>query len=444
MTSNPACLIVGSGAREHALASALKRSPSDPRLAVWGSTRNPGLLRLASDYEIGSMNDAEGAVAFARRVGCDMAVIGPEAPLEAGFADALRAAGIDVVGPNKSQARIESSKQFAREMLKEANIPGSPFFQAFSSLSGLADIFKRYKGQIVLKADGLMGGKGVFVAGDHFRSEAEALHIAEKWLKEGVRFIVEEKMVGEEFSLMTLTDGVRYLHLPVVQDHKRVFPGDQGPNTGGMGSYSMPDGSLPFLTSADIKAARGLNEAVLCRLAELSGEPYRGILYGGFMAVEEGIRIVEYNARFGDPEALNLMTLVEGDFYQFCRGLARGEMVSEQISVLPEATVCKYVVPMGYPGHVAASQVLKIPPLGPSGIELYYGSIEEKEGKLYTQGSRTLGVVARAPTLSEAEIRVEEFIKTIDGGFFHRSDIGKERVIATKIRRMQEIRAHLY
>ena len=257
--------------------------------------------------------------------------------------------GIPCVGPTKELARIESSKSFARRLLAKYGIPGNPRFRIFSGLNGI-ESWLRELGGFVVKPDGLTGGKGVKVSGEHLRSIADAVVYCKEVLDEGhPSVVVEEKLDGEEFSLQSFCDGTHVVDMPVVQDHKRAHEGDTGPNTGGMGSYSCANHSLPFLSREDLGRASAINKLVAKALLEESGEPYKGILYGGFMATRDGVRLIEYNARFGDPEALNVLSLLRTDFADVCEAIIQGTLHKMRIRFEKLATVCKYVVPEGYP-----------------------------------------------------------------------------------------------
>jgi phosphoribosylamine--glycine ligase len=434
-------LIVGSGAREHAIAAALARSPQQPKLVCFSGARNPGIASLCFAYGIGSITSPAEVAAFAGKQHATMAVIGPEAPLAEGVADALWAAKVPVVGPTQSLARIESSKGFTRELLVKYKIPGNPFFQRFTSLDGIEEVFARYANRHVIKDDGLAGGKGVKVCGDHLLSPADSFAFCRELVAHGHPFVVEEKVEGEEFSLMSFCDGKTLRHMPAVQDHKRAYDGDKGPNTGGMGTYTDADHKLPFLRDADIAAAREINRRVAEALAEECGAPYKGILYGGFMATKDGVKLIEYNARFGDPESLNLLPLLETDFVEICRAMVDTKLDGCTVSFSPQASVCKYVVPDGYPDDPRKGDVVQLPAELPAGVTMYLSAVDVKDGELIATGSRTLAIVGTAATITDAEALCERVVRQIPGPFFHRADIGTAPSIARRVEHMKAVRS---
>jgi phosphoribosylamine--glycine ligase len=434
-------LIVGSGAREHAIAAALARSPQQPKLVCFSGARNPGIVALCSAYGVGSITDPAAVAGYAREQHATMAVIGPEAPLAAGVADALWAAKIPPVGPTQSIARIESSKGFARDLLAKYKIPGNPFFQRFDSLDGLEEVLARYANRHVIKDDGLAGGKGVKVCGDHLLSLEDSLAFCRELVAQGHPFVVEEKVEGEEFSLMSFCDGRTLRHMPAVQDHKRAYEGDKGPNTGGMGTYTDADHKLPFLTDADIAAAREINQRVAAALAEECGAPYQGILYGGFMATKEGVKLIEYNARFGDPESLNVLTLLESDFVAICRAMVDSTLADVSVQFSAQASVCKYVVPEGYPDNPRKGDAVLLPAELPEGAAMFLSGVDVKDNVLIATGSRTVAVVGTAATIGEAEAVCERVARQIPGPFFHRTDIGTGPAIARRVEHMKAVRS---
>jgi len=433
-------LIVGSGAREHAIAVALARSPQMPSLICFSGARNPGIAALSTAYGIGSITDPGAVVAFAHEQDATMAIIGPEAPLAEGVADALWAANIPVVGPTKSLARIESSKGFARELVAKYEIAGNPFFQRFESMHGVEDLIERYPNQHVIKDDGLAGGKGVKVCGDHLLSYHDSLAFCRELAAVHHPFVIEEKIEGEEFSLMSFCDGNTLRHMPAVQDHKRAYEGDKGPNTGGMGTYSDADHKLPFLSDEDVTTAQRINEQVATALAKECGASYQGILYGGFMATKDGVKLIEYNARFGDPECLNLLTLLETDFVTICRAIVDQTLADVRVTFAAKASVCKYVVPGGYPDNPRKGDAVVLPKDLPDGVAIFLSAVDVKDDVLIATGSRTVAVVATAATISGAEALCEAVVRQIPGPFFHRVDIGTKPLLERRVEHMKEVR----
>ncbi len=434
-------LIIGSGAREHAIAKALALSPQRPELICFSWARNPGIAELCAEYGVGSIVDAAEVTSFAQKHSATMAVVGPEAPLAAGVTDALLAVGIGVVGPTQSLARIETSKGFARELLAKYRIEGNPFFQRFDSMDGVEDVLLQYAGRHVIKDDGLAGGKGVKVCGDHLLSMADSLEFCRELAALGHPFVIEEKVEGEEFSLMSLCDGKTLRHMPAVQDHKRAYVDDKGPNTGGMGTYTDADHSLPFLDKQDISAARRINEQVAVALAKECGVPYKGVLYGGFMATKDSVKLIEYNARFGDPEALNLLTLLKTDFVEVCSAVADGTLDSVTVKFANKASVCKYVVPDGYPDAPRKGDTVVLPTNLPEDVTVFLSAVDMQGGELVATGSRTAAVVAVAETITDAEILCEKAVRHIPGPFFHREDIGTAAAVTRRVEHMKAVRA---
>ncbi|MBN1474481.1 MAG: phosphoribosylamine--glycine ligase [Syntrophaceae bacterium] len=439
----PNILLVGNGAREHAIAEAITRSPQNPRLFSFMKANNPGIASLSEKIKIGSYSDLDAITAFAKENKIDFAVIGQEDPLNNGVVDALEKIGIPAVGPTKSLARLETSKSFTRNLVNKYNILGNPQYRVFTSMDGVEVFLNKLEG-IVLKPDGLTGGKGVLVQGDHFSTKEEALELCAQILSGGSSLIVEEKFDGEEFSLQCLCDGKTVVGTPLVQDHKRRFDGDRGPNTGGMGSFSLPDHSMPFLKSSDIEAGLEITHQVAAALLKETGIPYKGVMYGGFIATKDGVKLLEYNARFGDPEAMNILPLLKTDFVEICKHIVDGTLDKLKIEFEHKATVCKYVVPKGYglpADHPdAASSKAKIEVGNVGKARLYYSSVDKKEEGLYLSSSRAIGIVGIAETLEEARNITAEGVKAIKGPVAYRADIGTDALIQKRIDHMKKIR----
>ena len=433
-------LLLGSGAREHAISRALDRSSQNPTISCLASNNNPGIQKISEFFEVGNINDPETVTSFAQQCSADLAIIGPEAPLESGVADALWSAGIPTVGPKKAHAQIETSKGFTRDLLAKYNIPGGPHYRRFDSLDGVTEFLEELGDNYVVKYDGLMGGKGVKVSGDHLHSHDEALEYCKQLVNSGGSFVIEEKLIGEEFSLMSFCDGEHLAHMPSVQDHKRAYEGDKGPNTGGMGSYSDTDHSLPFISAEDIIEAQKINEATAHALRDEFNEGYKGVLYGGFIATAEGVKLIEYNARLGDPEAMNVLPLLESDFVDICSGIVEGNLHQKDISFRNQATVCKYAVPEGYPDSPVKGEPIDVSAITDTS-QLYYASVDVKNGQLTEAGSRTVAYVGLADTLDEAEAKAETEISKVSGPLFHRTDIGTAQLIQLRINHLKSIRS---
>ena len=432
-------LVIGSGAREHAIVRALDRSHTEKEIFCLAANMNPGIAELCNELLIGNFNDSELVVSYANEIGATLAIIGPENPLAKGIADVLWANDIKVVGPKRKLAQLETSKAFTRNLLREYKIPGGPQYQTFNSLSGVTEFLKVLGENYVVKYDGLAGGKGVKVSGEHLHSHNEALAYCQELTDKDSEFVIEEKFIGEEFSLMSFCDGDTLKHMPAVQDHKRAYEGDTGPNTGGMGTYSDANHSLPFLTEDDIAEAHQINIQTAKAVKDKFGEGYQGILYGGFMATESGVKLIEYNARFGDPEAMNVLSLLESDFIEICNSIVGGTLKNVDIKFQNKATVCKYAVPEGYPNNPVKDEQIDISKIkNPDG--LFYASVDIQNGKLVEAGSRTVAVVGMANSISNAEKIAEKEMSVIAGPLFHRSDIGTDMVIQKRINHMKAIR----
>ena len=427
-------LVVGGGGREHAIAAALSRT-ADVRVFSVMAKRNPGIFRLAERTLICRETEAEKVLDFARATGTEYAVIGPEAPLEAGIVDTLESAGIACVGPSRAAARLETDKGFCRDLMARHNLPGCPRYRVCHSVEDATAFLEGYDGDLAIKPIGLTGGKGVRIMGEQVDREGAAAYI--RHLNGHV--VLEERLIGEEFTLQAFADGRNLVMMPLVQDHKRAFDGDNGPNTGGMGSYSMADHKLPFVSEQDYAKATEIMQSVVDVMAE-EGTPYKGILYGQFMNTAEGPKVIEFNARFGDPEAMNVLTLLRSDLSAIVSAIPRGDLRSATVAFSPAATVCKYIVPEGYPDNPHAGDPVTVGAIrGP--VTMYYANVEEREGGgLFTLTSRTLAFVGVGKTLAEAEGAAEEAASSVTGRVRHRRDIGTEMLLEKRCEHMRSIR----
>jgi len=431
-------LLVGSGAREVAIARKIKESSRPVSLFCLSPSINPHISVLCEKYFTVPLSENQTIAGVAKKLNIDFAIIGPENPLENGLVDTLEKEGIPSVAPKKDVARIETSKSFARNILDRCSPEKNPQRKEFSSLEGVEEFLQKLGGNYVVKYDGLMGGKGVKVSGEHLFSSEETLGYCKKIIGMGGMFLVEEKLVGEEFSLMSFCDGQNCAHMPVVQDHKRAFEGDVGPNTGGMGTYSFANHSLPFLSEKDVSDAQKTNERVAKELYRTTGTKFKGFLYGGFMATKDGIKVIEYNARLGDPEAMNVLSLLKTDFFDICNHIIGGSLKSVDVKFEPHATVCKYAVPNGYPDNPEKGFAVSIENVDAD--SLFFAAVREDKNKIIATGSRTVACVGVDKEVCGAEQKAEAGISRVVGNVFHRKDIGTAALIQKRIENMKKVR----
>lgn len=438
-------LLIGKSGRLDCIAEALFKSPRPKKLYAISEVKNPGLLeKTEGSVEKGSTENRDFISRYAKKIQPDFAIIGPEEPLAVGVADMLtEQLGIPCVGPVKSLARLEWSKSFTRELISKHNIPGNPDFRVFKSLEGVKE-YAHELGEFVVKPDGLTSGKGVKVFGEHLHSIEEALQYCESILKtEQESFLIEEKLDGEEFSFQSFCDGEHVVDSVAVQDHKRAFDGDSGPNTGGMGSYSCEDHSLPFLSEQHIQQASQINLAVAQALKSEFGPKFKGILYGGFILTRKGLKLLEYNARFGDPEVMNVLPLLKTDFIDVCEAMINGSLDELSVEFEKKATVCKYAVPKGYPDNPKENWEidLKLVPKATANLKVYYGAVDKKNINCYlTTGSRAIAFVGIGNNLQEAEQIAEKAVTSINIPLlYHRKDIGTHMLIQKRIDHINQV-----
>lgn len=427
-------LLVGGGGREHAIADALSRTGNVKIFSVMAK-QNPGIFRLAEKTLICKETEVQKVLDFAVGTCTEYAVIGPEAPLEAGIVDTLENAGIACVGPSRAAARLETDKGFCREMMARHDIAGCPAYRVCHTVDEALAFLDGNDGDLAIKPIGLTGGKGVRIMGEQVDRAGAAEYIRQL----GGHVVLEERLIGEEFTLQAFVDGKNLVPMPLVQDHKRAYDGDTGPNTGGMGSYTMPDHKLPFVNDRDYTKALAIMRSVVDVMAK-GGHPYKGILYGQFMNTAEGPKVIEFNARFGDPEAMNVLTLLKSDFSSVVEAVSEGDLRSVTVTFSPAATVCKYVVPEGYPDNPHPGDPVTITTV-PGSAKLYYANVEERgTGNLFTLTSRTLAFVGVGRTLNDAETAAEEAVSSVTGKVRHRRDIGTEALLEKRCGHMRALR----
>lgn len=423
-------LLVGGGGREHAIARAL--DDADVTLYACASNHNPGIARIAAGFETLDETHPTAVVTYATEIDATLAVIGPEAPLESGVVDALEDAGVYAFGPRETEARIETDKAFQRRFMAKHDIPGCPDFATFEEMDAACEYIDSYDGDLAVKPAGLTGGKGVRVTGDQV-TKAQA----KEYLRESEynRVVLEERLVGEEFTVQALVANGDVRVSPAVQDHKRAYEGGEGPNTGGMGSYSAAEELLPFMTAEEYDDAVSIIEQVVESL-----EGYKGTLYGQFMLTADGVRVVEFNARFGDPEAMNTLPVLETPLIDVLRAARDGEPLPE-LTFTQQATVCKYAVPAGYPTDPNAGTEVTIDEDSAGEALLFYASVDERDEGIYTTTSRAFAVVGRAEEIETAEGIAEEALSMAsEEGFHVRHDIGTPELVQQRIDHIETLR----
>ena len=412
-------LVVGGGGREHALIRKIKENPRVRTL--YALPGNGGIAQDAVCVPIAA-TDIDAMVAFAREKAIDFAVVAPDDPLALGAVDALHAAGIRCFGPEKAAARIESSKSFAKALMRAHHIPTAAWAVFDREEDALAHV-RAGRFPVVIKADGLALGKGVVIAQDLGEAEnaLRAMMREGAFGRSGRRVVVEEFLTGPEVSVLAFTDGNTVRPMVASMDHKRALDGDQGPNTGGMGVIA-PN---PFYTP-DIaeRCMREIFEPTARALREM-GCPFKGCLYFGLMLTADGPKVIEYNCRFGDPEAQAVLALLQSDLLTILEAVEDERLAEAEVRFSRDASCCVMIVSGGYPGAYAKGVPVHIDPL-PEDVCLLHSGTAEKDGGLVTAGGRVLGVVATAPTLSQAVRRAYDAAPCVrfDGAFYRR-DIGR-------------------
>jgi len=416
-------LIVGSGGREHALAWKLKQSPHVSQL--YAAPGNAGIGMIAHCLPI-KADDPTGLRDFAGRERIDLTVVGPELPLTLGIADLFRSVGLPVFGPSKAAAAIEGSKAFAKALMLKHGIPTARF-ELFTDSTSARAYASSLGAPLVVKADGLAAGKGVFVCRSLEEADrAIAVCLEEREFGEaGARVVIEEFLEGEEASCFALTDGEALVSLAAAQDHKRVFDEDQGPNTGGMGAYSP----APAVTE---QRAREIVETIMrptVHAMASEGRPYSGLLYAGLMLTKDGPKVLEFNCRFGDPETQPLLTRLDEDLFPLLLAVARGERLPARVAWKAEAAVCVVLASSGYPGEyrtglpisgINEAEALK-------DVVVFHAGTAHKNGQPVTAGGRVLGVTALGPTVNQASACAYQAVEKIHfEGMHFRRDIGRK------------------
>lgn len=410
-------LVIGSGGREHAIVEALSRSPQVEK--IYCAPGNAGIAQLAECVPLG-VEEVEALADFAENNGIDLTVVGPEAALAAGVADRFQERGLKIFGPKKAAARIESSKEFAKEIMDKYGVPTAAY-RVFDEFEPAWEYVKNRPLPAVIKYDGLAAGKGVVVALTYEEAEAALRDMLLDASFGKGRVVVEDFLEGPEFSFMCVVSGDKVYPLAIAQDHKRAFDGDKGPNTGGMGAYSP----VPFIgDEVREEALKRIIKPVAAGLVK-EGVPFTGILYGGLILTKEGPKVIEFNARFGDPETEVVLPRMKSDIYALFDAAIDGK--DFEIEWYPEAVLGVVLASEGYPGSYKKGAEIK-------GLEnvkssVYHMGTKTHDGKILTAGGRVMMVVGKGKTLAEAREQVLADIALIDcPALFHRTDIGYQAI----------------
>jgi phosphoribosylamine--glycine ligase len=416
-------MVVGSGGREHALVEALAASPLEPE--VYAAPGNPGIARIAKTADIFA-DDLISLRDHAKEYEIDLTVVGPESPLIGGVAEAFWEADLKVFGPSRAAARIEGSKIFAKELMNHAGVPTARFEAFDREAAALAHLRRHDEYPIVIKADGAAAGKGVTVA--HSREEAEEAvqaAFAGKFGMAGERILIEEYLEGREASVFVITDGQEMLPFLPAQDYKRIYDGDEGPNTGGMGAYS------PLLWMEPATYAAVLEEIIRPTIHQLAliGAPYTGLLYAGVMVTETGPKALEFNCRFGDPETQVILPRLGTDLLELMFAAEMGDIAGREVTWSADKAVCVVLASEGYPeSSSSGDEIFGLDDI-PAGVYIYHAGTEERDGRFYAAGGRVLNVVGTGPTIIEARARAYAAVEQIHfEGMQYRTDIALEAI----------------
>lgn len=434
-------LVVGSGGREHALAWALSRSPQVGQIFVapgnggteWDANPNAkGLQPLAESRNVPiAAEDIAELKAFARREKIDLTVVGPEVPLSMGIVDQFQAAGLQVFGPTQAAARLEASKAFAKDFMKQHGIPTAEY-GVFSEFEAAREFVQHFGKPVVVKADGLAAGKGVIVCDTAAEAE-DALRrilIDKEFGAAGETVVIEERLEGEEISNLMFTDGKQIVAMPTARDHKRAYDGDQGPNTGGMGAYAYTRNADDEFEIAEENYAQVTHPTI--EGLQQAGTPYTGVLYAGLMITADGPMVLEFNCRFGDPETQVILPLLQADLVDILNACIDGELTSSLVYEKYEERTAATVVlaAPGYPGsYPKRLPISGLDSITDENVIVFHAGTTQKDGQLVTNGGRVLNVTAIGKTLDEALQRAYAAIEHIHfEGMHYRKDIGRTGV----------------
>lgn len=407
-------LLIGNGAREHAIAEKLVADESI--LYTVMNRKNPGIANIAKSYVISDLISFD---KLEKYKDVDIAIVGPEGPLAHGVSDYLSDTfKIPVIGPRKICAQIETSKIFCRKLLSKYKVAGNPTFRICTTPEEIHQALE-VDSLKVIKPDGLTGGKGVKIVGEHLTTTKEAKEYATKYLNQDKQVLLEEQLIGTEFTLQAFTDGKSLSFMPLVRDYKRAYDDDKGPNTGSMGSFSQSNHLLSNILPQNIDIAKKIMHQTIRAIHQETNCYFQGIIYGQFMQTENGVYLIEYNVRFGDPEAMNVLSLMESNLVDTAFDIVNQRLTQSRFR--ESATVCIYLVPTGYPENPSKNKPLQIQNLKRS--SLFYASVYEENNVVYTTGSRALAILAEGKDVFTARDNAYSDINKITGDIRYRKDI---------------------
>ena len=419
---------MGSGGREDAISGKLV-SEGAILYSVMGH-ENPSIRTKAREYRIIQETDWQSVLKYALSIQPDLVFIGPDPVLATPLVDKLEANSIMTASPSSKAARIETDKTYMRDLMNRYSIAGNIGNWSFDSSMALEKWALKYDYEFVVKPRGLTGGKGVRVMGEHFRTREDGIKYANNLIRRDGSVLIEEKVSGEEFSLQAFCDGKTVLPMPLAQDYKRAFEGDIGPNTGGMGAITDRNHLLPFIPGTARDKALGILRDVVDRMRAES-TPFKGILYGQFMFTKSGTRLIEINARFADPEGINILTIMNDSLEDKLFRISNGNL-NVRSSFLNKATVLRYLVPKGY-GTKPEPGTIHINPVERDDVRIYYASVTGSLTDVNLSASRALAVVGISDTIPGAATKIDDYMVNLSGDFYMRKDIGTEDMLSKKI-----------
>lgn len=436
-------LVVGSWAKEQITIENLAKN-KNRKIFAYMDTRNPGIEKIVDGHKIGSFYDVAEIVNYAKRNNVDLVIPTTASPLSVGLIDAMEKEGIPAFGPSNSAARLESDKSFTRDLLKKYHINANPKFRVFKHEKNAIKYARQLNWEIAIKPIGLTEGLGVKVFGDQLKTPKEAEQYILQIFKEKIggksAVIIEEKLVGVEFTLQCLVNGNIVVPTPTVQDFKKLLDGEKGLNTASMGSYMCKEHILPYISKKEYRSALKIIKKTLRAFNKETNEKCMGFLYGQFMLTKSGVKLIEYNFRPGDPEWLNTMYVLQNDLFDVLNNLMNGMI--PKLKFENKATVCKYIVPLGYPKELNQTLDIEFDEIKfkNSGVDFYHSCGYDEEGLLNVGTERGIAFIAKSSSIPSATVLLENAMSEIDGDFHYRQDIGTIDLLDEKIRLAENLR----